>query len=162
MTSPGGRSPNLLCHHLHSGYWKLVRKGVAPAFNPRNIRCEIGEGMRGSTGGRGKPSLWHGLCWHLAAAHGLPARLPTRPQPVQRGILLRPSRRCCLSAPPMSRACCGPVCRRRNEFPHVLELTEQLCGALYSAGPEQYVDVDNLLQVQGERCLLLFCHAGRH
>lgn len=38
MTSPGGRSPNLLCHHLHSGYWKLVRKGVAPAFNPRNIR----------------------------------------------------------------------------------------------------------------------------
>lgn len=38
MTSPGGRHPNLLGHHTHTGYWRLVRKGVAPAFNPRNIR----------------------------------------------------------------------------------------------------------------------------
>ncbi|KAI3424890.1 hypothetical protein D9Q98_008274 [Chlorella vulgaris] len=71
MTSPGGRHPNLLGHGSHSGYWRLVRKGVAPAFSPRNIRAE---------------------------------------------------------------------------FPHVLELTEQLSEVLYRAGPQLYLDLDNLLQ----------------
>jgi hypothetical protein len=38
LTSPDGRLPNLLGHQTHTGHWRLVRKGVAPAFNPKNIR----------------------------------------------------------------------------------------------------------------------------
>jgi cytochrome P450 len=41
LTSPDGRQPNLLGHLSHGGYWKLVRKGVAPAFAPRHIRAEF-------------------------------------------------------------------------------------------------------------------------
>lgn len=38
LTSPGGRQPNMLGHATNDGYWKLVRKGTAPAFNPQHIR----------------------------------------------------------------------------------------------------------------------------
>lgn len=41
LTTPGGRQPNLLGHLTHDGYWKLIRKGVAPAFAPRAIRAEF-------------------------------------------------------------------------------------------------------------------------
>jgi hypothetical protein len=54
MTSPDGRQPNLLGHLTHDGYWKLVRKGVAPAFSPKNIR---------SAGQRLQHLLW--LWWML-------------------------------------------------------------------------------------------------
>ena len=37
MTSDSGHS-NLLTDKTGSDLWRLVRKGVAPAFNPQNIR----------------------------------------------------------------------------------------------------------------------------
>ena len=30
--------PNIFTSHTDD-YWKVVRKGVAPAFSPKNIRC---------------------------------------------------------------------------------------------------------------------------
>lgn len=38
MTSDSGH-PNLLTAKTGDPLWRLVRKGVAPAFNPQNIRC---------------------------------------------------------------------------------------------------------------------------
>ena len=38
MTSDSGQ-PNLLTAKTGDPLWRLVRKGVAPAFNPQNIRC---------------------------------------------------------------------------------------------------------------------------
>lgn len=38
LTSPGGRHPSLLSHLTHKGHWRLVRRGTAPAFSPKNIR----------------------------------------------------------------------------------------------------------------------------
>lgn len=32
------RLPGLFSASSHSPYWRLVRKGVAPAFNPKNLR----------------------------------------------------------------------------------------------------------------------------
>jgi len=81
LTSPDGHHPNLLGHFTHDGYWKVLRKGVAPAFSPRNIR---------------------------------------------------------------------------NEFPHLLEVVDRLCGAIASAGPNRTIDIDNLLQVNDRVPSLLF------
>ena len=41
LTSPDFM-PNLLGHVTQDGYWRLVRKGIAPAFSPRAIRAEFG------------------------------------------------------------------------------------------------------------------------
>ena len=42
LTSNVGE-PNLLTAKTGDQYWRLVRKGVAAAFNPQNIRC-VGSG----------------------------------------------------------------------------------------------------------------------
>ena len=42
LTSPHGRTPNMLGYPSNDGYWRLVRKGTSPAFSPRNIRCAQG------------------------------------------------------------------------------------------------------------------------
>ena len=76
LTSPGGRCPNMLGYTTNSGYWHLVRKAVAPAFSPRNIRAEFG---------------------------------------------------------------------------HVLALAEQMCEIMRGAGPDAFVDVDQLFQVRRGR-----------
>lgn len=46
LTSPGGRTPNMLGHTASHGYWHLVRKGVAGAFSPRNIRGQFPHVLR--------------------------------------------------------------------------------------------------------------------
>jgi fatty acid synthase len=43
--------PNIFTSHTDE-YWKLVRKGVAPAFSPKNIRCG-GCCLHASHGGEG-------------------------------------------------------------------------------------------------------------
>lgn len=36
--------PSLLSAEAVDPFWKCVRRGVAPAFNPANLRCVIGFG----------------------------------------------------------------------------------------------------------------------
>ncbi len=40
VTSDAG-VPNLLSNKTGDPSWRLVRKGIAPAFNPQNIRCAL-------------------------------------------------------------------------------------------------------------------------
>lgn len=71
LTSPDGRAPNLIGHYSNDGYWRLVRKGVAPAFAPAHIRAE---------------------------------------------------------------------------FPHLLSVVDRMSAVIAAAGPDRFIDVDNLLQ----------------
>lgn len=38
LTSRHGELPNLVTNSTNDDYWKAIRKGVAPAFSPTNIR----------------------------------------------------------------------------------------------------------------------------
>lgn len=46
LTSPGGKHPSILSHLTNDGYWWALRKGVAPAFSPLNIRNEFHHVLR--------------------------------------------------------------------------------------------------------------------
>ena len=38
MTSKHGELPSLVTNATNDAYWKAIRKGIAPAFSPANIR----------------------------------------------------------------------------------------------------------------------------
>lgn len=124
-------------------YWKLVRKGVAPAFAPQNLRQALfrvwpthASAASTATYRSSRNRLWHTLAiatavgswpsWDAVAA-------PRAPDPALH------AEKAVVCSPVLALLC-------RKGFPHVLRAAQEVCQVLSSLPEGQPADLDELLQ----------------